>query len=87
MNQTLGELAESKLPQELHKKFDYALPQEWVDFMQRTLVEDPRGQFVWLYDEEGAIFGRPYPLTDAARVMLHWYNKEAGTLYPSEWLV
>lgn len=82
---TLANLAEEKLPEELWRKYDTALPQEWVDEMIK-LGADPRGQMVWLYDG-GSVFGRPYPLTDAAKIMILLYNKETGYDYPNDWLV
>jgi len=42
--------------------FDYALPQSWVDdCFERGL--DPRGNMVWVYDENDFRFGGPWPIT------------------------
>ena len=83
---TVTELADEKLPRELWKKYDTAMPQPWVNQMI-DLGADPRGQMVWLYDSEGAIFGRPYPLTEAAKIMILLYNHVEGCSYPNDWLV
>ena len=56
------------------KTFDYALPQTWLDHVAYCLktVDDNiyhkvLGNFVWLYDEEANISGRPYPITDEGK--------------------
>ena len=79
IRQTVSELAESILPE--NSSFDCALPQPWVNYMiDRNM--DPRGSFVWLYDDKGAIFGRPFPLTGEARKHLVHYNVLNGTQFP-----
>ncbi len=43
--------------------FDYALPQEWVNIVRQYLPTELKDQivpsFVWLYDKEAKLFGRP----------------------------
>ena len=39
---TLANLAEEKLPEELWRKYDTALPQEWVDEMIKMAEENIR---------------------------------------------
>ena len=65
--------------------FDTALPQGWVDELRafvRTLPTgdtwDPFGQYVWLYDKESPIFGRPFPLTPDADSALQLYIESKG---------
>ena len=50
--------------------FDCAVPQPWADHVKKITGVYPCGFTVWLYDEQGGIFGRPYPLTcEGARVL------------------
>ncbi len=45
---------------ELEKEtFDYALPQTWVDEVSKKTGDEIAPHFVWLYDKEGGLFGRP----------------------------
>lgn len=56
--QTVGEAAQGRYP---GKTYDCSLPQGWVDACtQRGL--DPRGHFVWLYDDGD--WGLPAPITE-----------------------
>ena len=80
---TIRETAEGWLPLELHRSFDCALPQEWVDDCLRLDLGEPRGHFVWLYDSLGEIFGRPYPLDSLGRWIVINYNLRAGSQYPT----
>jgi hypothetical protein len=43
--------------------YDTALPQHWVDEVQRLYGLDVRGHFVWSYDKPG-LFGFPAPVTE-----------------------
>ena len=81
MYKTLVEVADSMLPRELHRKYDTALPQPWVDELDKFTGFDARGSFVWLYDRFGAIFGRPFPLTANGRRALLEYNIATGSEY------
>ena len=49
--------------------FYYALPQEWVETVQAEIGVDPVPHFVWLYDEEAPLFGRPCPITAAGAMI------------------
>ena len=71
-----GELAE-----ELYEgqTFDYALPDGWVrqyeyDFEFQFGVR-LIGAFVWLYDEQAPVFGRPAPLFQGAETWLEIINQ------------
>lgn len=66
--------------------FDYALPQRWIEQAANYLklhypykyaddkplsaYETLRAGVIWLYDDHGGIFGRPYPLTAEAKSAL-----------------
>ena len=63
--------------------FDYALPQQWVDEMVKT-VGDPRGHFVWLY-EKGSFTGCPRPLTEEGIELLTRFNQLKGTQFPTSY--
>lgn len=80
---TVFEVAESLLPEELHRSFDCALPLGWTDVYQKKTGRQASGHFVWLYDGLAASFGRPFPLTADAREGLLEFNKSAGTCYPT----
>jgi|TARA_B100002019_G_scaffold244678_1_gene221736 hypothetical protein len=54
--QTVGEAALARYPD---MTYDHALPQGWVDQCCEKGL-DPRGHFVWLYDN---FAGRPAPIT------------------------
>ena len=56
MTQTVGEAAEARYS---GLTYDHALPQGWVDQCCDKGL-DPRGHFVWLYDD---YVGRPAPIT------------------------
>ena len=64
--ETVGNLAKRLYPD---VTFDTAMPQYWVDTMQRDYHFDPRGQVVWGYPN-GSIFGIPLPLTREALTFL-----------------
>jgi hypothetical protein len=69
------ELAEKLLAD---KTYDLALPQPWVDDVADLLkrrgsiweYRDITYGFVWLYDKEAGMCGRPFPLTYQARRIL-----------------
>lgn len=61
---------------------DYALPQEWLDHVVKVTGIYAAHCFVWLYDEQAKIFGRPYPLTVEGINLLKKYNKRTGSNYP-----
>jgi hypothetical protein len=55
-----------------NETYDYALPQTWVDMVHndynipyRVIIDN----FVWLYDEKAKVFGKPFPLTIAGRIV------------------
>lgn len=54
--------------------YDPALPQDWVDDVYRLTGVYPAPLFVWIYDAEARIFGRPYPLDDYAKDLLTRYQ-------------
>ncbi len=56
--------------------FDWAMPQDWAVEFNKATKFSPSGQIVWLYDDHGRMFGRPYPLTDEARKHLESYMPE-----------
>jgi hypothetical protein len=60
--------------------YDTALPQQWVDDVHvRTGFWPQEHGFVWSYRDPGAektYFGHPYPLTDAAKILLDFYERE-----------
>ena len=73
---TVREAAEAKLPSDMARSFDCALPQEWINRMQTRLGTSPCGHFVWLYDDAAPIFGRPFPVTAAGEFLLKRFEKE-----------
>ena len=60
------------------KTFDYALPQDWVDDVIHVTkcLYNEACMFVWLYDERGDSYGRPFPLTDEADELCEKYYKK-----------
>lgn len=82
---TKKELAEKMIPVEFHNKFDYALPQNWVDEAQ-ALAEfvHVASHFVWLYDTRGGIFGRPFPLTVDGANLISVFNETHKTCFPTD---
>lgn len=42
--------------------FDYSLPQPFVDAMRELGVENPAGEYIWVYDEKSPKMGRPVSL-------------------------
>lgn len=70
--------------------FDYALPQGWVNACDNFLFSVHAGasgvsnlikgqsvvpHFVWLYDKQAKIFGRPFPLTTRGKRMLKFLHQ------------
>lgn len=59
-NRTMQTIGEAAIARYEGQTYDHALPQGWVDACcERGL--DPRGHFVWLYDD---YVGRPAPVTE-----------------------
>lgn len=57
------------------KAFDTALPMGWYDDVYARTGYWPQSYgFVWSYDAP-TVWGAPYPLTDAARILLKFYNR------------
>jgi hypothetical protein len=57
------------------KTYDTALPLPWYeDVHTRTGFWPQHYGFVWSYDKPG-VWGEPYPLTEAARILLECYNR------------
>jgi len=61
---------------------DYAIPQPWVEKMAQLIpngefqsgYERICAQFVWIYDDNSRLFGRPFPLTQDAEDILVQYG-------------
>lgn len=54
--------------------YDTALPLQWYeDVHTRTGFWPQSYGFVWCYDKP-KVWGEPYPLTDAAKILLAFYN-------------
>lgn len=70
---TRGEAAEARYS---GMTYDCALPQSWVDYCY-ALGRDPRGHFVWLYDEAAGLCGRPAPITPDGDEMLLSLSKKS----------
>lgn len=62
--------------------FDYAVPQPFADHLREVTGAETFGAFVWIYDSQAPIFGRPFPLHNGAICTLADYNARAGTAYP-----
>lgn len=80
MSETVGQAAERILPNYV---YDTALPQDWVDDVNRVTGTYPVGMFVWCYGERrqpGETWQRqaqhPHPLTDEAVLLLMRYERE-----------
>ncbi len=70
----IRELAEAKGI----KVYDTALPLAWYEDVHNVTGYWPQYYgFVWGYDEP-KIWGEPIPLTDAAEILLAFYNKMKG---------
>jgi len=54
--------------------YDYALPQPWVDDVENKTGENPCPHFVWSYQEDGDVWGRPFPITEAGKLIMKIYN-------------
>lgn len=52
---------------------DYALPQGWVDDVQRATGKNPVPHFVWYYPPSSGVFGMPMPITMDGYAILHDY--------------
>ena len=63
---------------DIDDSFDYALPQKWVDKTQGIVNGSSLPSvnvvqhFIWLYDLEGGISGRPFPLTMTGEKILNF---------------
>ena len=57
------------------KTFDYALPQPWLDRIAEVTGKYLPSGFVWLYDAQAPLFGRPYPITDEGAKLLILYQE------------
>jgi hypothetical protein len=67
------------------KVYDTALPNDWVDDVHRDTGFWPqRYGFVWCYDN-ARIGGLPYPLTDAAKILLAFYEVNVGRGRGGHW--
>ncbi len=74
--------------------FDTALPQQWLDGCVDALAahgdERPKhviyrgilANFVWAYDRQAPVFGRPCALTHAGNGLLIAINAVTGTCWP-----
>lgn len=58
--------------------YDTALPQGWVDDVEDKTGQNPCPHFVWSYQEEGGVWGRPFPITEAGKLILKIYNYLEG---------
>lgn len=58
------------------KKYDVALPQNWVDNVCRLTGKNPCGHVVWSYDGEGSsnCFGKPVGITREGKLLLEIYD-------------
>ncbi len=57
------------------KVYDTALPLQWYeDVHEKTGYWPQNYGFVWSYDKP-AVWGEPYPLTEAAEILLSFYNR------------
>lgn len=61
---TKQELANLVLTEEERKNIDYALPQQFVNDIMNMLNIDPRPFFIWSYDNEAPLGGRPINLAE-----------------------
>ena len=61
---TKQELAELVLTDSEIRRIDYALPRSFVEDCRNLLNIDPKPLFVWIYDENAPIGGRPVCLMD-----------------------
>ncbi len=67
--------------------FDYALPQDWLyavvewcrlNGYRAWSYHEILWGFVWMYDEQAKVFGRPYPLTYVTHYLLTKLPKHLG---------
>jgi hypothetical protein len=54
--------------------FDYALPQGWLDEIAEVTGQYAPGFFVWIYDKQGGLCGRPYPIVPEGHELLANYE-------------
>lgn len=58
--------------------FDSALPLGWYEDVHKKTGFWPQSYgFVWCYDRP-SVWGEPYPLTDAAKILLSFYDYLCG---------
>lgn len=58
-----------------YQEYDTALPLDWYeDVHEKTGFWPQSYGFVWSYGE-GKTWGVPYPLTEAAKILLQFYEK------------
>lgn len=63
------------------KSYDTALPLDWYDDVYTKTGFWPQSYgFVWCYDQP-SIWGEPYPLTYAAKILLRWYGTIVNVTY------
>jgi hypothetical protein len=63
------------------KTYDTALPMDWYDDVYARTGFWPQSYgFVWCYDNP-TVWGEPYPLTDAANILLKWYGSLVHTTF------
>jgi hypothetical protein len=65
--------------------FDWAIPMQWADRMIDEVgitYQDIYSHFVWMYDEQASIFGRPFPLTTKGNETLARINAHYGLTLP-----
>jgi hypothetical protein len=77
--ETVGEACRRLLPADA--TYDTALPQSFVDELRELTAAEAPGSFVWLYDDAGGSFGRPFPLHNGAICTLAEYNARSGAAY------
>lgn len=67
-----------------NEKFDYAIPEKFFDDIigANPGATNILGNFIWIYDHNQPVHGRPRPLTVYGQRLLGNYNKLWGTEYP-----
>jgi hypothetical protein len=66
--------------------FDYALPQDWIDKLEKITGRYAPFLFVWLYDKKGGLFGRPFALNSEGWGLLSLYDYHTGSQYSYEYM-
>lgn len=69
--------------------WDYAIPMSFGNtcrdklkgLIEQTVLSNVSGHFVWAYDEENELYGRPQPITEAGQRILMTLNDNFGTKY------